>query len=206
MRCMTSATASSTSLGGVGGDQRGDDLRVRCGAEVHALGGQLVVELDRVDQVAVVAQRHHAAVVPVDRLGVLPAAVAGGRVAHVADRHLAGERLQAALVEDLGDQPDVALGGDVAALGGRDAGRLLAAVLERVEREVGEPGDVVLRGVDPEYAALVARAVALVCGFHGTNARTRAPSRAVLWQLFTTPCSLRQSRRGLRHPRRRCLA
>ena len=75
---------------------------------------ELVVELDGVDQVAVVGQRDRAAVVPVDRLGVLPAAVAGGRVAHVADRHLAGERLQAALVEDLGDEPEVALGGDVA--------------------------------------------------------------------------------------------
>jgi hypothetical protein len=42
---------------------------------------------------------------------------------------------------------------------GRDAGRFLAAVLERVQREVCEPGDVLLRRVDAEHAALVARAV-----------------------------------------------
>jgi hypothetical protein len=36
------------------------------------------------------------------------------------------------------------------------------AVLEGVQREVGETGDVVLRGVDPEDAALVTRSVAFV--------------------------------------------
>ena len=43
-----------------------------------------------------------------------------------------------------------------------DARRLLPAVLERVQREVGEAGDVVLGRVDPEDAALVARSVAIV--------------------------------------------
>ena len=143
----------------VGGDQRGDDLRVGGRAEPDALGGELVVQLDGIDQVAVVRQRDGAAVVAVDRLRVLPAAGAGRRVAHVADRHVAGERLEAALVEHLGDQPQLALGRDVAALAGRDAGRLLAAVLERVEREVGEPGNVELGGVDTEYPALVAGTV-----------------------------------------------
>ena len=52
--------------------------------------------------------------------------------------------------------------GDVAALAGGDPGRLLAAVLERVEREVGEAGDVVAGRVDAEHPALVARAVAVV--------------------------------------------
>ena len=87
---------------------------------------------------------------------------AGGRVAHVADRHVALQRAQLLLVEDLVDEALVAHGHDVAALGGGDARRLLAAVLERVEREVGEPGDVVLGRVDAEDAALVARAVAVV--------------------------------------------
>ena len=147
-------------LRGMRGDQGGDDLRVRRGAEPHALRGQLVVQLDRVDQVAVVAQSDRPAVVAVHGLRVLPSAAAGGRVAHVADRHLARERLEAALVEDLGDEAEVALGGDVTALGGGDAGRLLAAVLERVEREVGETRDVLLRGIDAEHAALVPRALA----------------------------------------------
>ena len=98
-----------------------------------------------------------AAVVAPDRLRVLPGAAAGGRVAHVADRHVALERPQLLLVEDLGDEPEVAQRGDVAALAGGDPGRLLAAVLERVEAEVGEAGDVVPGRVDAEDAAFVAR-------------------------------------------------
>ena len=49
---------------------------------------------------------------------------------------LALQRAQLLLVEDLVDEALVAHGHDVAVLGGRDPGRLLAAVLERVEREV----------------------------------------------------------------------
>ena len=79
----------------------------------------------------------------------------------MADRHVAVERAQLLLVEDLGDEPGVAQGGDVTALAGGDPGRLLAAVLERVEREVGEPGDLVPGRVDAEDPALVARAVAV---------------------------------------------
>ena len=142
-------------------DQGGDDLRVGGAAEVDPALAQLVVELDRVGQVAVVRERDLAAVVAPDRLRVLPRAAAGGRVADVADRHVAVERPQLLLVEDLGDEPGVAQRGDVAALAGGDPRRLLAAVLERVEREVGEPGDVVPGGVDPEHPALVARAVAI---------------------------------------------
>src|SRR6185503_14648564 len=55
----------------------------------------------------------------------------------------------------------VAQGGDVAALAGGDPGRLLAAVLQRVEREVGEPGDVVARRVYAEHPAFITRAVAV---------------------------------------------
>ena len=112
----------------------------------------------------------------------------------MADRHVAGERLEAALVEDLGDQAEVTLGGDVPALAGRDAGRLLAAVLERVEREVGEPGDVLLRGVDAEDAALVAGPVALDRGLvrprvRGTDAHLRVIGRTPGWPLFHESCS-----------------
>ena len=69
---------------------------------------QLVVELDRVGQVAVVGERDLAPVVAPDRLRVLPGAAAGGRVADVADRHVAVERAQLLLVEDLGDEAGVA--------------------------------------------------------------------------------------------------
>jgi hypothetical protein len=144
----------------VGRQQRGDDLRVRGRPELDALLAQLGVELDRVDQVAVVRQRDVARVGAVDRLGVLPRRRARRRVAHVADRHVAGERLELRLVEHLRHEAEVAHGHDVAALGAGDARGLLAAVLERVEREVGEPGDFAFRRVDAEYAAFVARSFA----------------------------------------------
>ena len=104
-------------------------------------------------------ERPHAVVLE-DGLGVVPLVGAGGRVAHVPDRGFALEGLQLLLVEDLGHQAEVPERGDVAALAGRDARGLLAAVLQRVEREVGEPGDFALRRVDAENATFVARSVA----------------------------------------------
>ena len=91
-RGITSATASSiqlVALAGALGEQRRDDLRVRGAAQLDPGLAQLVVELDRVGQVAVVGERELAAVVAPDRLGVLPGAAARGRVADVADRHVA---------------------------------------------------------------------------------------------------------------------
>jgi hypothetical protein len=61
----------------------------------------------------------------------------------------------------------------VAVLRRRDARRLLAAVLERVEREVRETGDIVPGGADAEDAALVARPVS---GVDGEHVRTAAHS------------------------------
>ena len=117
----------------VGGEQRRDDLRVGGERKVDAALLQLGPELDRVDQVAVVGERELAPVVAPDRLRVLPGAAAGRRVADVADRHVALQRAQLLLVEDLVDEALVAHRHDVAALAGGDPGRLLAAVLERVE-------------------------------------------------------------------------
>ena len=94
------------------------------------------VQLDRVDQVAVVRERDLAAIGAPDGLRVLPRRRAGGRVADVAHRHVALQGAQLLLVEDLVDEPLVAHRHDVAALGGRDARGLLPAMLERVEREV----------------------------------------------------------------------
>ncbi len=159
----------------VGGEQRGDDLRVGGAAEGDPALLQLAPELDRVGQVAVVGERQLAAVVAPDRLRVLPGAAAGGRVAHVADRHVALQRLQLLLVEDLGDEAGVAHRGDVAALAGGDPGRLLAAVLQRVEAEVGEAGDVVPGCVYAEDAAFVARAIAV-----GREPLGRSQERAFL--------------------------
>src|SRR6476620_8807921 len=121
----------------VGGEQRGHDLRVRGAAELEAALLQLAPELDRVGQVAVVGEGDLAAVVAPDRLRVLPGAAARGRVADVADRHVAFQRTQLLLVEDLGDEAGLAHRRDHPALTGGDPGRLLAPVLQRVEPEVG---------------------------------------------------------------------
>ena len=71
----------------------------------------------------------------------------------MADREVALERGQRGLVEDLRDQAHVLVDQDLAAVADRDAGRLLAAVLQGVEAEVGQLGDVLAGGPDPEDAA-----------------------------------------------------
>ena len=64
------------------------------------------------------------------------------------------------LGEDLADEAEVASRDDVPVTVGRgDPGRLLAAVLQRVEREVRQARDRVSGGIDPENAAFVARTV-----------------------------------------------
>ena len=82
------------------------------------------------------------------------------------DRRAPGQGLQLALVEDLGDEAHVAHGEHAPAVADGDAGALLPAVLERVEREVGEAGDVAAGRVDAEDAAHQPAAIA----------RGRAPS------------------------------
>ena len=89
------------------------------------------------------------------------------------DRHLALQRAQLLLVEDLVDEALVAHGHDVAALRGGDARRLLAAVLERVEREVREARDFATGGDYAEDAALIARAIAVF--EEGSEEGTRVP-------------------------------
>src|SRR6266542_3706001 len=88
-----------------------------------------------------------------ERLGVPPLRGAGGRVARVADRDLAVEAAQLLLVEDLGDEAHVAQRGQATVVGDGDPRRLLAAVLEGEEAEVGDAGDVPLGRVDAEEAA-----------------------------------------------------
>ena len=84
------------------GDQRADDLGVGRRVEMHATLEQLVAQLGRVREVAVVAERDGpAGTVPDDRLRVLPVRRAGRRVARVADRGLTHEGAQLGLVEHL---------------------------------------------------------------------------------------------------------
>ena len=87
------------------------------------------------------------------RLRVLPRIAAGRRVARVADRILALETGERALVEDLRHEPEIANGGEAPVFGDRDPRRLLAAVLQRVETEVRQARDVASRRTNTEHAA-----------------------------------------------------
>ena len=80
----------------------------------------------------------------------------------MADRQLALQRAQLLLVEDLRHEPDVAHGHDLTVAAHGDPRRLLTPVLERKQGEVGEARHVVLRRIDAENAAFVARPVAIV--------------------------------------------
>ena len=121
------------------GEERGQELRVGAGGEAAAPALELLEELARVDEVAVVADGERPPRPEAERrLGVLPDRGAGGRVAAVGDREVAGERRDPPLVEDLADHAQVLVDHQVAAVGDADAGRLLAAVLEREQRGRGD--------------------------------------------------------------------
>ncbi len=139
---------------GVGGGVEADRAVAGREAREHA---EALGELERVGEVAVVPEREAGvADRPVDRLRVAPAARSGGAVAHVTDGEVTLERGDAALVEHLGDESHVLRHGDGLAVAHRDAGRLLAPVLERIEAQIGEMGDVLAGRVHAEHAAGVA--------------------------------------------------
>ena len=151
---------------GVVGEQRRDQRGVGgvAAGELAAVGVVAapavdeVAQLGGVGEVAVVGQRDRAAGVAAERgLGVLPGRAAGRGVAAVADREVAAQRRERALVEHLGHQAHVLVDEQPLAVGGRDAGRLLPAVLQGVEPVVGELGDVLAGGPDAEDATGVLR-------------------------------------------------
>ena len=71
------------------------------------------------------------------------------------DRDVAAQARQRRLVEDLGHQAEILVDDDTAAVADRDAGGLLTAVLQGVQAEVREFGDLFATRPDPEHAALV---------------------------------------------------
>src|SRR5690348_2121055 len=91
----------------------------------------------------------------------------------MANSHLALQRAERVLVEDLRHQALVTDRQDIAApRRGGDARRLLSPVLKCEQREVREAGDVMTGTVDPEDAAFVAWPVAMV-GVRGHPAAGR---------------------------------
>src|SRR5215213_2110493 len=136
-----------------------DDLGVGGRSEDGAVALEPLARLGGEGEVAVVADGDLPVRAGVDEEGLRLAYgdLARGRVARVADGRDAGEAVEPLLVEDLGDEPHGALLPEHRAVGGDDAARLLPAVLQLVEAEVGEPRGVVVP-VDAEHAALVAEA------------------------------------------------
>ena len=138
-------------------------------------------QLMGVDQVAVVAQGDRAQRCGLEgRLGVLPGAGTGRGVARVPDRQVALEGVERGLVEHLRDQAHVLVDQDLAAVAHRDAGRLLAAVLQGVQAEVGELGDVLAGGPDAEDATGVLRALVVRVESRRQTA-VSAQARSVGW-------------------------
>ena len=83
----------------------------------------------------------------------------------MADGDVAPEALEVFLLERLTDQAHGRVNTDRLAVAGGDPGALLASVLERVEPEEGDSGDVLSAGINPNDAASVARDI--VRGLNG---------------------------------------
>ena len=137
-------------------DHLGVGGRLHHGAFAH----QLAAQRQAVGQVAVVADGEAAGVeLGEQRLHVAQDGLAGGRVAHMADRRRAGQALDHfAAGEVVADQAEAALGMEALAVEGDDAGGFLAAMLQRVQAERGD-GRGVGMAEDAEHAAFLAQPV-----------------------------------------------
>src|SRR2546421_5164386 len=87
------------------------------------------------------------------RLGIFHPVGAGGGVASVPQGEVAGEAIERQLVKGLGNQSDVLVHPQASPVAGRDAGAFLAAMLQRVEAEIGEVRHLFPGRIDAEEAA-----------------------------------------------------
>ncbi len=134
-------------------DQVNEHLGVAVALEDRASRLELGPQLLGVREVSVVAHRQRAArVVDGDRLGVLDVRAPRGGVAHVPDGATARQLRELVLREGVLHEAHRPVGVEHLAVARDDAGRLLPAVLQGVQAEVG---DVRRLGVteDPEDAA-----------------------------------------------------
>src|SRR5262249_44038637 len=95
--------------------------------------------LGRVGQISVVAERDLTeAAFDQKRLSLVYADLARRRIPHVADGGASGQSAKALLLKDVVDVPHPALDAQRRAVRGDYPGRLLAAVLKRVQAEIGQ--------------------------------------------------------------------
>ena len=129
--------AADDALALAAGDQVDDHLGVAGRLEQRARLDQPAAQQHGVGEVAVVADGEAAeGEVGEQRLDVAQHAGAGGRVAGMADRGVAGQALDhRAAAERVADQADRAVAVEVRAVEADDAGRLLAAMLQRVQAQ-----------------------------------------------------------------------
>ena len=120
-----------------GRDQVDDDLGVAGRLEQAAATHQLAPQLIGIGQIAVVADRQPAELeIGEQRLDVAHRHLAGRRIAHMADRRVPAQALDDLLrAEIVADLPHAAMGVELLAVIGDDAGRFLAAMLQRVQAE-----------------------------------------------------------------------
>ena len=134
------------------------------GGRLHdgAIAHQLAAQRQAVGEIAVMADREAAGIeFGEQRLDVAQHRLAGGRIAHMADRDGAGQPIDdLAAREGVADEAEPALGMEPVAVEGDDAGRLLAAMLQRVQAERRDGGRIGM-SVDAEYAAFFAQPVAV---------------------------------------------
>lgn len=116
-------------------DKVGEQFAVRRRVEQAAAAFEIVGELPRIDEIAVVRQSEIARLVAEkERLHVVQTAAARGRIADVSYAHAASERCEFALVEDLAHQSLTALSAQCAlVVHADDAASLLSAVLQRMQ-------------------------------------------------------------------------
>ena len=112
-------------------------LGVRGGVEMApVLALQDFAQLAGIGEIAVVRQADAVGRVHVERLGFRGAVASGGRIANMAHAHVAPELLHVVLLEYIAHQPATLAHEQLAFGHGRDARRVLAAVLQHRQRVI----------------------------------------------------------------------
>src|SRR5262249_7001627 len=131
------------------------DLGVAVRLKYRSLPDEVVAQLARIDEIAVAADGDLSVrAVDQNRLRVRELALAGGRIAHVADRERPRQLRERLAVERVGNVSHRARHANLLAVRRGDAGALLTAVLQRVQPKVGHIGRFGMPE-DAEDAALV---------------------------------------------------
>jgi len=136
-----------------------DNFRIAGGLEVSSFPLQPVAQVARIHQIAVMRDRDKTASrVHANRLGVEQRRISSGGIPGVADGHFTGKLGEDVFGEDIRHQPHTFDIGKLVIVGGRNAGRFLAAVLQRIKSEICLMGRIGVP-VDRDHAALLAQLI-----------------------------------------------